>query len=72
VKQPFEQTSICSNRACFVKIIAGIEDTAVINQILAHLDQRVAACEVARLSQSWAPPQTGWFEESHHAKDRLR
>jgi len=39
-----------------VKIIASIEDPAVIKQILAHLDQRVASSEVARLPQSRAPP----------------
>jgi len=32
-----------------VKIIASIEDPTVINQILAHLDQRVASSKVARL-----------------------
>ena len=63
-EQPFEQTSICSECACFVKIIASIEDPAEIKQILAHLDQRVAACEVARLPQSRAPPQTGLFEKT--------
>jgi len=55
-EQPFEQTSICSECACFVKIIASIEDPAVINQILAHLDEKAAT---ARLPPCRAPPATG-------------
>jgi hypothetical protein len=71
-EQPFEQTSICSECACFVKIIASIEDPAVINQILAHLDQRVASCKVARLFPSRAPSQIGLFEETHGSNRRLQ
>jgi hypothetical protein len=70
-EQPFGQTSICSECACFVKIIASIEDPAVIKQILAHLDQRVASSEVASLPQCRAPPQIGLFEETHHSNARL-
>jgi len=38
----------CSECGGDVRIIASIEDPAVINQILAHLDRRVAACEVPK------------------------
>jgi hypothetical protein len=40
-KEPFEPTNICSECASFVKLIASIEDPAVILKILAHL---VAFC----------------------------
>ncbi len=62
----------CSKCGGDVRIIASIEDPAVIKQILAHLDQRVAACEVARLPQSRAPPQIGLFEETHYSNRRLQ
>ena len=62
----------CSKCGGDVRIIASIEDTSVINQILAHLDQRVAACEVARLPQSRAPPQIELFEETHYSNRRLQ
>jgi hypothetical protein len=71
-KQPLEQTSNFRDCGGDVRIIASIEDPAVINQILAHLDQRVAACEVARLPQSRAPPQIGLFEETHYSNRRLQ
>jgi len=60
----------CSECGGDVRIIASIEDPAVINQILAHLDRRVAACEVARLPQSRAPPQIGLFKETHYSNRR--
>jgi hypothetical protein len=62
----------CSNCGGEVRIIACIEDLAVINQILAHLDQRVASSEVARLPQSRAPPQIGLFKETHQSNRRLQ
>ena len=68
----FEQTDKRSECASLVKIIASIEDPAVIKQILAHLDQWVAACEVARLPQSRAPPQIGLFEDTHYSNRRLQ
>jgi len=40
-------------------IIASIEDPAVINQILAHLDEKEAA---ARLPPCRAPPVTGLID----------
>ena len=52
----------CSECGGAVKIITSIEDPAVINKILAHLDQRVASSEVARLPQSRAPPMIGFFQ----------
>ena len=62
----------CSNCGGEVRIIACIEDPAVINQILAHLDQRVASSEVARLPQSRAPPQIGLFKETYQSNRRLQ
>ena len=55
-----------------VKIITSIEDPAVINKILAHLDQRVASAEVARLPQSRAPAQIGLFKQTHYSNRRLQ
>ncbi len=44
-----------------VKVIACIEDPAVIKQILAHRDDRIPATETNRLSESRAPPQRSLF-----------
>jgi hypothetical protein len=55
----FEQTNKRSDCASFVKIIASIEDPAVINQILAHLDEKAAT---AVLPPCRASPATGWFD----------
>ena len=49
----------CSKCGGDVRIIASIEDPAVISKILSHLDRKAAT---ARLPQCRAPPQTGWFE----------
>jgi hypothetical protein len=54
-EQTFEQTNICSECASFVNIEASIEDPAVINQILAHLDEKAAT---VRLPPCRAPPVT--------------
>jgi hypothetical protein len=48
----------CSACGGTVKIIASIEDPAVINQILAHLAEKAAT---TRLPPSRAPPATGLF-----------
>lgn len=44
-----------------VKIIASIEDPAVIRKILTHLDKQAATAAMARLPPSRAPPVTGLF-----------
>ena len=46
----------CSECGGEVRIIASIEDPAVINQILAHLDDKAAT---ARLPPCRAPPTMG-------------
>jgi hypothetical protein len=48
----------CSACGGTVKIIASIEDPAVINLILAHLAEKAAT---TRLPPSRAPPATGLF-----------
>jgi hypothetical protein len=48
----------CSACGGAVKIIASIEDPAVINQILAHLAEKAAT---TWLPPSRAPPATGLF-----------
>jgi hypothetical protein len=49
----------CSKCGGTIKIIASIEDPAVILKILTHLDQRVASSQVAALPNSRAPPRLG-------------
>ena len=44
-----------------LRIIACIEDPAVINKILTHLDTKGASAAPFRLPPSRAPPQVGWF-----------
>ena len=44
-----------------VKIIASIEDPAVVGKILAHLDQRPVTVEIGLLPEGRAPPTTGLF-----------
>jgi hypothetical protein len=58
-KRSFEQTNKRSDCASFVKTIASIEDPAVINQILAHLDEKAAT---AVLPPCRASPARGWFD----------
>jgi len=50
-------------RACggAVRIIACVEDAAVIEKILAHLDKQDAPTELSRLPDTRAPPQAGLF-----------
>jgi hypothetical protein len=67
----FEQTDKRNECASFVKIIASIEDPAVINQILAHLNEKAASAEQGLLPESRAPPQADLFEEPHHSNYRL-
>jgi hypothetical protein len=51
----FEQANKCSECASFVRVIASSEDPAVIQKILAHLDEKAAT---VRLPPCWAPPVT--------------
>jgi hypothetical protein len=44
-----------------VRIIACIEDPKVIEEILTHLDAKVAAPQTIRLPPCRAPPQAGLF-----------
>ena len=48
----------CNRCGGAVKIIACIEDPAVIETILAHLNKKVASAKPAPLHESRAPPQT--------------
>ncbi|MCF6263497.1 MAG: IS91 family transposase [Xanthomonadales bacterium] len=45
-----------------VKIIACIEDPAVIQKILAHLDDRASSTDLSLLPECRAPPVTGLFD----------
>ena len=45
-----------------LRIIACIEDPAVINKILTHLDAKDASTAPARLPPSRGPPQAGLFD----------
>jgi len=63
---------ICSGCGGTVKVIASIEDPAVIKKILAHLDEKIIPAGLGRLPQCRAPPLTGWFEETHHSNARLQ
>ena len=45
-----------------VRIIASIEDPAVINRILVHLDEKAAIAATAQLPPCRAPPATGWVD----------
>jgi len=49
----------CSECGGDVRIIASIEDPAVINKILTHLNEKAAT---ARLPPCRAPPATGLFD----------
>ena len=45
-----------------LRIIACIEDPAVIKKILPHLDKKEVSAEPARLPPCRAPPQAGLFD----------
>ena len=47
-----------------VRIVACIEDPAVIRQILAHLSKRESADSQARLAPERAPPQSNLFDDA--------
>ena len=60
-EQSFEQTYIGREFASFIKVIARIEDPAVIQKILAHLDKKAASVATGMVPQCRAPPPTGLF-----------
>jgi hypothetical protein len=60
-EQSFEQTNIGREFASFIKVIASIEDPAVIQKILAHLDKKAASVATGMVPQCRAPPPTGLF-----------
>ena len=45
-----------------VKVIAGIEDPAVIQKILTHLKEQAPTAVAVRLPESRAPPQVSLFD----------
>jgi hypothetical protein len=55
-----------------MKIIASIEDPAVIQKILAHLDKKATSAEIGLLPDCRAPPRTSLFEENHLLSYRLQ
>ena len=57
----FEQTNKRSDCASFVKVIASIQDPAVIKKILAHLDGKVRSAATALLPDCRASPTGGWL-----------
>jgi hypothetical protein len=57
-EQSFEQTNIGREFVSFVKVIASIEDPAVIQKILAHLDAKGTHADL--LPQCRAPPVIGF------------
>ena len=52
----------CERCAGQVKIIACIEDPAVIERILAHLKNKAPSTEPVVLPEDRAPPQAGLFD----------
>jgi hypothetical protein len=58
-KRSFEQTNKRSECASFVKAIASIEDPAVIQKILAHLDGNATSAATALLPDCRASPTVG-------------
>jgi hypothetical protein len=55
---PIETCPACGGA---LRIIACIEDPAVINKILTHIESKNACAEPARLPPCRAPPQARWF-----------
>jgi hypothetical protein len=63
-EQSFEQTNKRSECDRFVKVIASIEDPAVIQKILFHVDDNAATKAAGFLPQCRAPPRKGLFSET--------
>jgi hypothetical protein len=55
-KQPIELTSTCSEYNDSFKLIASIEDSAVIKKILAHLDEKAVLAAPGMLPE-YRPPR---------------
>jgi len=73
LKRVFEiDIESCSKCGGDVRIIASIEDPAVIRKILAHLDKKATSAEIGLLPDCRAPPRTSLFEENHHLSYRLQ
>jgi hypothetical protein len=47
-----------------MRIIACIEDPAIIEKILTHLNANAAELDATRRPPVRAPPQRGWFDET--------
>ena len=62
----------CGQCGGAVKIIASIEDPAVIRKILAHLEAKSSSAGTSLLPESRGPPQTGLLREIHHANHLLQ
>jgi hypothetical protein len=61
-EQSFEQTKISREFASFIKVIASIEDPAVIQKILAHLNDNATSEATALLPDCRASPPAGLFD----------
>ena len=53
-KESFEQTNIGREFASFVKVIASVEDPAVIQKILVHLGDKAFSATTGLLPDCWA------------------
>jgi hypothetical protein len=72
--QSFEQTNIGCEFASFIKVIASIEDPAVIQKTLAHLDDNAISAATALLPDCRASPTVGLFvlkNKPSHSPDPL-
>lgn len=61
-KQSLEQPNTSSEFASLVKLNASIEDSAVIDKILAHLDDNETTAATAKLPGCRASPTAGLFD----------
>jgi hypothetical protein len=69
LKRVFSIDSVsCSECGGAVKVIASIEDPAVISKILAHLDGKAVSPAKDQLPEWRAPRQAGLFEETHRLR----
>jgi hypothetical protein len=60
--QSFEQTNKRSEFASFIKVIASIEDPAVIQKILARLDDNASFVTIALPPECSVPPQAEFLK----------
>jgi hypothetical protein len=58
----FEQANTCNDHAGSIKLIASIENPAVIKKILAHLDGKAPPAATALLPECRGPPQAKLFK----------